>query len=163
MREGVIDNSNKSIDPGLSVASLCLGGEETYSFLHKNPDVIFKGIDYTNNPAIISQQRNMTAINSALKIDLTGQASSGLMNNGPLSNGTVSNGTVSGGLCSGGVGGGQTDFMRSAPLAPGGESILALPSTSSDGISSLILPGSNRASAAQSIGGMCVMWQLNTA
>ena len=140
MREGVIDNSNKSIDPGLSVASLCLGGEETYSFLHKNPDVIFKGIDYTNNPAIISRQRNMTAINSALKIDLTGQASSGPMNNGPLSNGPVSNGTVSGGLCSGGVGGGQTDFMRSAPLAPGGESILALPSTSSDGISSCILP-----------------------
>ena len=128
MREGVIDNSNKSIDPGLSVASLCQGGEETYSFLHKNPDVIFKGIDYTNNPAIISRQRNMTAINSALKIDLTGQASSGLMNNGLLSNGTVNNGPVSGGLCSGGIGGGQADFMRSAPLAPGGESIGVNPS-----------------------------------
>ena len=33
-------------------------------------------VDYTNNPMIISQNDNMVAINSALEIDLTGQATS---------------------------------------------------------------------------------------
>jgi len=131
MREGVIDNINKSIDPGASVASLCLGGEETYSFLHKNPDVIFKGIDYTNNQSIISRQRNMTAINAAIEIDLTGQAICE---------------SVAGGFHS--AAGGQTDFIRSAPLAPGGKSILIAPSASSDGRSSRILPRLKKGSSA---------------
>lgn len=123
MREGVIDNSNKSLDPGVSVASMCLGGKETCRFLHKNPHVLFKSIDYTNNQAIISRQRNMTAINATNEIDLTGQASGE---------------SLAGGIFSGA--GGQTDFIRLAPLARGGKSILALPSTSSDGMSSNILP-----------------------
>lgn len=131
MREGVIDNNNKSIDPGASVASMCLGKNETYSFLHKNPNVIFKGIDYTNSQAIISRQRNMTAINVAIKIDLTGQASCE---------------SLAGSFYSGA--GGQTDFIRSAPLAPGGKSILIVPSTSIDGRSSCILPRLKKGSSA---------------
>lgn len=123
MREGVIDNSKKTIDPGMTVASFCVGKRATYEFLHKNPDVIFKTIDYTNSIPIIARQRNMTAINTALEIDLTGQATAESL----------------GGKFYSGVGG-QTDFMRGAALAPGGKSILALASVSTDGRYSRIVP-----------------------
>jgi RimJ/RimL family protein N-acetyltransferase len=123
MRQGILDNSKKSVDSGIAVASFCVGKRATYEFLHKNPEVMFKAIDYTNSPSVIARQRNMTAINSALEIDLTGQATAESM----------------GGKFYSGVGG-QTDFMRASPLAPKGKSILAIPSISSDGRSSRIVP-----------------------
>ncbi len=123
MKLGVMDNSRKTIDQGLAVASFCMGKKETYDFLHKNTDVMFRTIDYTNDLLVIARQRDMTAINSALEIDLTGQATAESL----------------GGKFYSGVGG-QTDFMRGAVLAPGGKAILALPSTSSDGRSSRIVP-----------------------
>lgn len=69
----MIDNTRKSINRGKTVASFCMGKRETYDYIHDNPAIEFKTIDYTNNPLIISQHENMTAINSALEIDLTGQ------------------------------------------------------------------------------------------
>ncbi len=123
MKLGVMDNSRKTVDQGLAVASFCMGKKETYDFLHKNTDVMFRTIDYTNDLLVIARQRDMTAINSALEIDLTGQATAESL----------------GGKFYSGVGG-QTDFMRGAVLAPGGKAILALPSTSSDGRSSRIVP-----------------------
>ena len=151
MREGVIDNSNKSIDPGAAVASLCLGKRETYRFLHNNPDVIFRGIEYTNSHSIICQQRNMIAINAAVQIDLTGQASCeslpSVLCSGALHNkGMCSGDTYNAGLFCGA--GGGADFIRSAPLAPGGKSILVLPSISSDGRHSRILPRLEAGSSA---------------
>jgi acyl-CoA hydrolase/GNAT superfamily N-acetyltransferase len=123
MRLGVLDNSRKSVDPGKAVASFCMGKKATYDYLHRNPDVLFRTIDYTNNLLIIARQENMTAINSALEIDLTGQATAESL----------------GGRFYSGVGG-QTDFMRGSALALQGKAILALPSTSSDGKSSRIVP-----------------------
>jgi len=123
MKLGVIDNSRKSLDQGLSVASFCMGRRETYDFLDGNPQVKFMGIDYTNNPLVIARQRGMTAINSALEIDLTGQATAE---------------SLAGRFYSGI--GGQADFMRGALLAPGGKTILALPSTSKDERFSRIVP-----------------------
>jgi RimJ/RimL family protein N-acetyltransferase len=123
MRLGVIDNSRKSIDLGRSVASFCMGKKETYEFLNDNAEVEFRTIDYTNNLLVIARQRNMIAINSALEIDLTGQATAESI----------------GSLFYSGIGG-QADFMRGAVLAPGGKTILAMPSTSQDGRFSRIVP-----------------------
>lgn len=123
MRLGVIDNSRKSIDSGRSVASFCMGKKETYKFLNDNAEVEFRTIDYTNNLLVIARQRNMVAINSALEIDLTGQATAESL--GPLFYSGI---------------GGQADFMRGAVLAPGGKTILAMPSTSRDGRFSRIVP-----------------------
>jgi acyl-CoA hydrolase/GNAT superfamily N-acetyltransferase len=123
MQLGVIDNSRKSLDQGLSVATFCMGSPQTYEFLDRNPGVKFMGIDYTNNPLVIARQRGMTAINSALEIDLTGQATAE---------------SLAGRFYSGI--GGQADFMRGALLAPGGKTILALPSTSQDERFSRIVP-----------------------
>ena len=112
MEEGVVDNSSKSLHPGQSIATFCMGSQKTFDFLRDNPSVQFKGIDYTNNPLIIAQNHKMTAINSALEVDLTGQATAESLGHSFYS----------------GIGG-QADFMRGAVLAPGGTTILALPST----------------------------------
>ncbi len=123
MKAGAIDNSRKSIDNGKTVASFCMGSRETYDFLNENPAIEFKTIDYTNNIQNIIGQKGMTAINSAMEIDLTGQATAESLG-GAFYSGT----------------GGQTDFMRGASIAPGGKSILVLPSTSEDDSISRIVP-----------------------
>jgi RimJ/RimL family protein N-acetyltransferase len=123
MMKGVIDNSEKSIDPGKTVAAFCMGKRDTYEFLDENPAVEFKTIDYTNSLLIIAQNRNMTAINSAMEVDLTGQA-----------NAESLGWTLYSGI------GGQADFMRGAVLAPGGRTILALPSTALNDTVSRIVP-----------------------
>lgn len=123
MKIGAVDNSCKTVDSGKSVAAFCMGKHSTYEFLHDNPLVELKTIDYTNNPLIIARQSNMTAINSALEIDLTGQATA-------TSLGKTFFSAV----------GGQADFMRGAVLAQNGKSILAMQSTAEDGNISRIVP-----------------------
>jgi RimJ/RimL family protein N-acetyltransferase len=123
IRSGVVDNSRKSVNPGKTVAAFCMGGAETYEFIDNNPTVELRVIDYTNNPLVIAQHANMTAINSAIEIDLTGQATAESIGH-----------TFYSGI------GGQADFMRGAIMAPGGKSILALPSVTHDGSTSRIVP-----------------------
>jgi len=123
MKLGVVNNSMKLVDRGKTVASFCMGSRSTYEYIHDNPLVEFRPIDYTNAVITISSQGHMTAINSALQIDLTGQATA-------ESIGT----TLYSGI------GGQTDFMRGAALAPKGKGILVLRSTSNDGRVSRIVP-----------------------
>jgi acyl-CoA hydrolase/GNAT superfamily N-acetyltransferase len=123
MRKEVIDNSLKSIDRGKTVTSFCMGSADTYEFVSDNPSIEFRPIDYTNSPLVIAQNRNMVAINSALSIDLTGQASAESI----------------GHIFYSGIGG-QADFMRGAVLAPGGKTVLVLPSTTADGETSRIVP-----------------------
>ncbi|MDM7935698.1 MAG: acetyl-CoA hydrolase/transferase C-terminal domain-containing protein, partial [Methanothrix sp.] len=123
MRRGVVDNSCKSIDVGKTIATFCMGSRSTYEFLRDNPSVEFRTIDYTNNPMVIARNRGMIAINSALEVDLTGQATAESLGHSFYS----------------GIGG-QADFMRGAVLSPGGKTILALPSTAEDGQVSRIVP-----------------------
>jgi acyl-CoA hydrolase/GNAT superfamily N-acetyltransferase len=123
MKSRVIDNTKKSIDRGKTVASFCMGKKETYEYIHDNPAIEFRTIDYTNNPLVIAQHENMTAINSALEIDLTGQATAESI----------------GKLFYSGIGG-QADFMRGAVLARNGKTILAMPSTAEGGTVSRIVP-----------------------
>ncbi len=123
MRGGVVNNSRKSLNRDKAVAAFCMADGDTYEFLNDNPAVEFHPIDYTNDPRLIARQKNMTAINSALEIDLTGQASAESVR-----------GTFFSGV------GGQSDFMRGACLAPGGKTILAIPSTADNGKVSRIVP-----------------------
>ncbi len=123
MKTGVVDNTEKSINPGKTIATFCMGKKETYDFIDDNPSVEFRTIDYTNSPLVIAQNKRMTAINSALEVDLTGQATAESI----------------GKVFYSGIGG-QADFMRGAVLAPGGKTILVLPSTADDGSVSRIAP-----------------------
>lgn len=123
MKQGVIDNSKKSLDAGKTVTTFCMGHKSTYEYLHDNPAFEFRTIDYTNHPMNIARQDRMVAINSAMEIDLTGQSTSESI----------------GSIFHSGVGG-QADFMRGAVLARGGKSILALQSTAASGVVSRIVP-----------------------
>jgi acyl-CoA hydrolase/RimJ/RimL family protein N-acetyltransferase len=123
MRVGAVDNVEKTIDRHKTVAAFSMGRRETYAYLEDNPAVSFRPVDYTNSPAVISQIRKMTAINTALEIDLTGQATAESL----------------GGEFYSGIGG-QADFMRGAVLAPEGKAILVLPATARGGEVSRIVP-----------------------
>jgi acyl-CoA hydrolase/GNAT superfamily N-acetyltransferase len=123
IKAGVIDNSQKTLSPGKTVAAFSMGKRETYEFLNDNPSILFRTIDWTNNPLNIARQVNMVAINSALEIDLTGQATSDSI----------------GGTFYSGVGGHQ-DFMRGALMARGGRTILAMKSTAMNDTVSRVVP-----------------------
>ena len=123
MKKKVIDNTEKTLNRGKSVAAFCMGKKETYEYIHDNPSFEFRTINYTNNPLIIAQHHHMTAINSALQIDLTGQATAESL----------------GKLFYSGIGG-QADFMRGALLAPHGKTILAIQSTAENETVSRIVP-----------------------
>jgi acyl-CoA hydrolase len=123
VKSGAVNNTLKNRNRGKLVASFCMGRKESYDFLHDNPAVLFKEIDYTNNPLVIAAQDHMTAINSALEIDLSGQASAESLGS-----------TFYSGI------GGQANFMRGAVLAEGGKNILALQSTTRGDASSRIVP-----------------------
>ena len=123
LKKGVIDNSRKTIDRGKTVATFCMGRKETYDYIHDNPTIEFQTIDYTNNPLTIARQENMVAINSALEIDLTGQATAESIGKAFYS----------------GIGG-QADFMRGAVLSKRGKTILTLQSTAAEEVVSRIVP-----------------------
>ncbi|MDM8530873.1 GNAT family N-acetyltransferase [Anaerolineales bacterium HSG25] len=121
MQHGVINNVNKTFNRGRTIASFCMGTQATYDYMHDNPAIEFRTIDYTNNPMLIARHDHMIAINGALQIDLTGQSSAESV----------------GSFFYSGIGG-QADFMRGATLARNGKTILALPSTSNSGISRIM-------------------------
>jgi acyl-CoA hydrolase len=78
-------------------------------------------IDYVNDPRILSQNPKVTAINSAIEIDLTGQVCSDSI-------GTYQYSGI----------GGQMDFIRGAALSEGGKPIIAIPSITAKGISRIV-------------------------
>ncbi|RPJ41039.1 MAG: acetyl-CoA hydrolase/transferase family protein, partial [Deltaproteobacteria bacterium] len=123
MKKGVINNSQKTLNRGKTVATFCMGHQSTYQYIHDNPSFEFRTLDYTNNPLNIARQNNMTAINTALEIDLTGQSTAESLGK-----------TFYSGI------GGKADFMRGAILAPGGKTILAIQSTAENGEVSRIVP-----------------------
>lgn len=126
IKTGVIDNSKKTLNRGKTVATFCMAKRETYQHIHDNPSIVFRTVDYTNNPMVIARNDNMVAINSSLEIDLTGQATSESI----------------GSLFYSGIGGFQ-DFMRGALLARNGKTILAMKSTAKNETVSRIVPTLN--------------------
>ncbi len=42
MKAGVVDNSQKTIGRGKTVASFCMGTKETYDYIHDNPEIEFR-------------------------------------------------------------------------------------------------------------------------
>jgi acyl-CoA hydrolase len=126
---GAITGSAKERNRGKLVTAFVLGSERLYRFMHDNPMVEMRPVDFTNDSAIIRTFRRMVAINSAIEVDLTGQVVADSIGHRMYS----------------GVGG-QMDFMRGAALAAEGRAIIALPSTAAGGTMSRIVatlqPGS---------------------
>lgn len=120
---GVIDNSRKTLFPGISLAGFTNGSTKLYDYVSGNPKVYFAPYDYVNKVSNIASNDNFVSINNALSIDLTGQ------------------------VCAESIGfrqfsgsGGQVDYIRGAHLSKGGQSFIAMPSLAKtkDGVKSRI-------------------------
>jgi acetyl-CoA hydrolase len=123
VQSGVITNDAKTVLPGKIAVSFAFGSKRLYDFVDNNPSVEFQTSDFINDPYVIAQNYKMTAINSALQVDITGQ---------------VSSDSIGQKLFSGF--GGQVDFIRGASHAKGGRAIIALPATAKNGSVSRIVP-----------------------
>ena len=121
MEKGVINNSQKKLNIGRSVTGFLVGTSKLYDFVHDNPAVRVMDISYVNDTSVIRQNPKVTAINSAIEIDLTGQVCADSIGTYQFS----------------GIGG-QMDFMRGASLSEEGKPIIALPSITSKGLSRIV-------------------------
>ncbi len=120
VEKGIVTGKHKAIDKGKMVASFLMGSQALYDFVDDNPRVAMMDVAHTNNVHVIRKNDKVTAINSALAIDLTGQ------------------------VCADSIGikhysgvGGQIDFIRGAGHSKGGKPIIALPSITAKGVSKI--------------------------
>ena len=111
-RAGRITGAKKQLNAGKMVCTFSLGAQYLYDFIHKNPEVEFHPVDYTNMPHVIMQNHNVAAINNTTQMDLQGQAASESDGYRHIS------GT-----------GGQSQFVRGAYASKGGKSFICLAST----------------------------------
>ena len=73
LKSNAINNSQKYHHPGRVVTSFVYGSKKLYDFLDDNPMIFFGDVQWVNDPAIIRRNPKVTAINSAVEVDLTGQ------------------------------------------------------------------------------------------
>jgi acyl-CoA hydrolase len=119
--KGVVDGSQKVTEPYKIVSGFALGTKKIYDFIDKNPIVNMMDVSYVNDTRTIRRNPRVTAINSAIEIDVFGQ------------------------VCADSIGykhysgvGGQMDFIRGATLSDKGKAIMALPSVTGKGISRVV-------------------------
>lgn len=122
VERGVITGARKRLHKDRIVTSFVTGTRRLYDFVDDNPMVEMHPSHYTNDPQVIAAHGEMTAVNSAIEVDLTGQ------------------------VCADSIGsqfysgiGGQLDFVRGAARAAHGRPIIALPATAAHGTRSRIV------------------------
>lgn len=109
--QGVITNRRKTLMPDRCVFTFAMGSQKLYDWIHENQGIVFRSVEWVNDPYIIGQNDNMISINGALEVDLTGQACSESIGNLQHTHP-----------------GGQLDFVNGANRSKGGRSILAFES-----------------------------------
>ncbi|MFM9943867.1 MAG: acetyl-CoA hydrolase/transferase family protein [Bacteroidia bacterium] len=121
VEKGVITGELKKRDKNKIIGGFICGTRKLYDYVNDNPLFELHDAAYVNDVGIIMQNPKVTAINSAIEIDLTGQ------------------------VCADSIGrhlysgvGGQMDFMRGASLSEGGKPIIAMSSTTRDGESKIV-------------------------
>ncbi|XP_064099010.1 4-hydroxybutyrate coenzyme A transferase-like [Macrobrachium nipponense] len=120
---GCITNAHKTFQPGKIVGSFIVGTRRLFDFVDNNPFVTMCDVSFVNNIPIIAENPKVTAINSCIEVDLTGQVVSDSIGTRMYS----------------GVGG-QVDFLRGAAVCRDGlgKPILAMPSVTSRGESKIV-------------------------
>jgi len=109
MEQGAVNNSRKSVMPGVSIAALVDADRQTQDFAADNPLVYMKRLSWVNNPEIIRKISNMVSVNSCFGVDLRGQVCSESI----------------GGVFLGGTGG-QLDFAEGTRISPSGQDFIAM-------------------------------------
>ena len=121
VESGALTGRKKFKQWGKLVAGFCVGSRALYDFVDDNPMIEMRDISYVNDTSIIRTNPKVTAINSALEVDITGQVCADSLGSNQYS----------------GVGG-QVDFIRGAALSKGGKPIIALNSLTSRGQSKIV-------------------------
>lgn len=121
IESGVITGEEKVVKNGKVVSCFAVGSRKLYDFIDDNPICDFRDSGYTNDTARIRRNPKVTAINSAIEIDLTGQVCADTIGSYQFS----------------GVGG-QMDFIRGASLSDGGKPIFAMSSATKKGTSKIV-------------------------
>ncbi|MBP1839224.1 acetyl-CoA hydrolase/transferase family protein [Formosa algae] len=121
VEKGVVNGSQKKVNPNKIVSGFAMGTRRLYDFMDDNPEIEMLDIGYVNDTSVIRQNPKVTAINSAVEIDITGQVCADSIGTRMLS----------------GVGG-QMDFMRGAALSEGGKPIIAINSRTLKGVSKIV-------------------------
>ena len=116
VNKGVVTCAKKTLNPYKITICVAMGSAEFYDWMDYNSMIDMHPVEYTNDPYIIGQNDNMVSINSALTVDLLGQAAADMR--GPSQYSVV---------------GGQVDFVRGCRLSKGGRAIIALSSTAAGG------------------------------
>ncbi len=122
VERGVVTNAHKGCDPGRTVTGGLFGTQRLRDFAERSGLVDMRSVEYTHCIAVTSAIARFHTINSAIEIDVSGQANSEIAGDRYL-----------------GAVGGQVDFVRGGMASPGGRSIIAVPSTTPDGKHSRIV------------------------
>ncbi|MGI9546322.1 MAG: acetyl-CoA hydrolase/transferase family protein [Flavobacteriaceae bacterium] len=120
IQNGNITGEEKEIKTNKIVTAFAAGSQDLYNFVDDNPLIHFKEAAYTNDTNLIALNPKVTAINSAIEIDLTGQVCADSLGTRQFS----------------GVGG-QMDFIRGATISEGGKPIIAISSATGKGVSKI--------------------------
>lgn len=102
-RAGALDRDS------VVTSSIVIGSRELYDHIDRNERLRMRRCEVTNSTVNIAAQHKMTSINTALQVDLLGQANASRIGRRIFS-----------GF------GGQTDFIVGAMHAPGGQALMAL-------------------------------------
>jgi acyl-CoA hydrolase len=100
---------------GIAIAADCamlIGSPALFEFARDNPRIRLRSSEYTHAAAVLGRIEKFVAINSAVEVDLAGQANS-----------EVANGSYVGAI------GGAPDFIAAANRSAGGASLLLVPSS----------------------------------
>jgi acyl-CoA hydrolase len=109
LQSGVIDNSRKGIDDGVTIAGTLLGTHKLFAFANCNRQIQMRSAIYTHDSEVMGRLNKFVALNSAIEVDLTGQV-----------NAEIADGRYLGAV------GGAVDFIRGAQRSRGGLAITAL-------------------------------------
>ena len=104
-------------------SSFLFGSKELYDWVDHNPRIRMVRTETSNDPALIARNDAMTSVNTALQVDLFGQA-----------NASRIGAKIYSGF------GGQTDFIVGALHSPGGQALIALRSWHPHANRSTIVP-----------------------
>jgi acyl-CoA hydrolase len=129
IEQGVATGMHKHLVRGKAVTTFALGTQRLYDFIHENPAIELRPVDWVNDPAVIAREPRFVSVNATVEVDLVGQCASE---------------TVEGRYWS--SSGGQADFARGAMASPDGLAFVVLPSTARNGtvsrIRAVLTPGS---------------------
>ena len=121
VEKGVV--TNRYLEVNFSTASIFLATDQkAYNWLNYNSSVQSRPCNITNSIANIAKQHKMIAINSAIGVDLHGNIWADSLRGREVYSGI----------------GGQADFLRGSYLSEYGYAIIAMKSTTSNGVSKIM-------------------------